>query len=313
MIAIHVDVDNLWVYENEYGCSFGKDGGFIFDHTLPFVLDFFDRHNIHATFFIVGKDLEYESARSFFRAALKRGHSLANHTYSHCANFALLSFNEKRIEIKRCHDAIFEATGYVPVGFRAPGYYIDHEIISILIELGYKYDASVLPSYANSAMKVYMALLGKKQKVFGRKRYPFLSTQPTIIRGAGKDFLYELPISVVPFLRSPAHPTFIYPFGRVYFNLMKILFKKFARSHTYLFHAIDFVDVPRTKGLSYGVLSLSWSFEDRMKLMSDVVSLLKEMTPHIDTIESQLHQLEKLNIPQSFFLSHGLHPYGVNR
>ena len=173
------------------------------------------RHS--ATFFIVGKDLEMESARKFCNLAIKAGHALGNHTYTHRTDFGTLTFEEKQYEIKNCHNAILNATGQKPIGFRAPGYYLDQDIINILYDLGYKYDSSVLPGYANFFMRFYMHRVGQlsKEKAFGRNRYLFVSRKPCMVHGTEKNSsLYEFPISVLPLLRSPTHSTFLFLLGR---------------------------------------------------------------------------------------------------
>ena len=99
MIAIHVDIDNLWIYEQEYRTALHTTPHYIFDHALMRALDLFALHNIRATFFIVGKDLALTSARNFCRETLSRGHRIANHTEGHPIDFATATYEEKRREI----------------------------------------------------------------------------------------------------------------------------------------------------------------------------------------------------------------------
>ena len=50
----------------------------------PGRLDVLDRYNVKATFFILGKSIEgNEEAKNILKETAKRGHAIANHTYSH--------------------------------------------------------------------------------------------------------------------------------------------------------------------------------------------------------------------------------------
>ncbi len=292
MIFVHVDVDNLWNYEKEYGISFGKDEAYIFEDALPRALEFFAKHNIRATFFIVGRDLELESARKFCRDALAFGHAIANHTYSHDALFCEMSYEEKASEIQRCHRAIKDATGYVPVGFRAPGYFFDDNTAKALLSLDYKYDSSVLPGLGVLIMKAYNFVKGdgrSKGKRFGRARYLFASRRPKppVFNGVNLGLL-NLPISVAPMLRLPSHSTFIYTLGGRYFSLLKRLYKMSPREHVYLFHAIDFADLDNASKSLGVVPSLRLSLGERMSINNEICSMLNECSEGpINTTESR--------------------------
>ena len=50
----------------------------------PGILDVLDRYNVKATFFTLGKSIEAnEEAKGILKETVKRGHAIANHTYSH--------------------------------------------------------------------------------------------------------------------------------------------------------------------------------------------------------------------------------------
>ena len=50
----------------------------------PEILDVLDRYNVKATFFTLGKSIEgNEEAKNILKETAKRGHAIANHTYSH--------------------------------------------------------------------------------------------------------------------------------------------------------------------------------------------------------------------------------------
>lgn len=85
-------------------------------HTLD-LLEVLARHNVRATFFLIGS---YVCQRSDIVAAIaKQGHVIGNHTYTH----PLLTFQSaSRIssEITQCRDAIRDAIGEHSTLFRPP-------------------------------------------------------------------------------------------------------------------------------------------------------------------------------------------------
>jgi peptidoglycan-N-acetylglucosamine deacetylase len=85
-------------------------------HTLH-LLDVLSKHNVHATFFLIGR---YVHQRPDIAAEIaKRGHVTGNHTFTH----PLLSFQSPesiRREIVQCRDAIQDAVGDHTNLFRPP-------------------------------------------------------------------------------------------------------------------------------------------------------------------------------------------------
>ena len=85
-------------------------------HTLH-LLDVLSKHNVHATFFLIGR---YVHQRPDIAAEIaKRGHVVGNHTFTH----PLLIFQSPesiRREITQCRDAIHEAVGGHSNLFRPP-------------------------------------------------------------------------------------------------------------------------------------------------------------------------------------------------
>jgi peptidoglycan/xylan/chitin deacetylase (PgdA/CDA1 family) len=90
----------------------------------PEVLAILKKHRVHATFFVIGKYIEGESARArvarrVLQKIVSAGHLVGNHSYSH-ANLALLSPWEVTQEIDRSAEAIERVTGNKPILFRPP-------------------------------------------------------------------------------------------------------------------------------------------------------------------------------------------------
>lgn len=83
----------------------------------PQVLDILRRRGVHATFFLVGQNVDAHPALA--RQIVAEGHVIGSHTYTH-RNLDGLSYAAQAAEIDRGTDAIVRATGVRPCVFRGP-------------------------------------------------------------------------------------------------------------------------------------------------------------------------------------------------
>ncbi len=86
------------------------------ESTVP-LLDLLERHQVRATFFQCG--LNVERLPKVAREVAARGHELGNHSHTH-PRFYLRSSRFLFRELERAQDAIGAATGLTPTLFRAP-------------------------------------------------------------------------------------------------------------------------------------------------------------------------------------------------
>lgn len=271
--AIHVDCDNLWIYETEYGIPISDHQDLIYTQALPALLDVLARWNIRATFFIVGKELQRTSCVEFCRAAVARGHRLGNHSFSHGVDFSRLPASEKHKEIVSADQAIREATGHKPIGFRSPGYQVDRDIVATLIESGYRYDSSILPGPGGLMMKAYMTAIGRARngKSFGPWTAIFASQQAHPVDGDAR--IWEFPIATFPRWRFPIHSTFVYRFGDGLLDAAIARLKQVPGHHIYLLHAIDGLDHPSPGALGKLIVPLRRTFAERRQFLDRLGSL----------------------------------------
>jgi hypothetical protein len=270
MTQIHVDIDNLWVLEEEYGVSLHQSRDFIFLHALPIALKLLKKYKQHATFFVIGQDLQLPACQTFCRRAIREGHTIGNHTWSHPVLFGSLNYAEKKAEITKAHNKILTVTGKRPTVFRGPGYFSDDEVLEILHSLRYSFDSSVLPGYAQLLMKCFALIQGgeNRAKAFGLPRDIFSSTHPYDRAG-----LVEQPISVLPLLRLPIHTTFLYAFGPWYRSLVFQYLESKPKDLVYSFHAIDFADLPHREA-NFPIVPLRVKYTDRLQLVHDILQRL---------------------------------------
>ena len=109
------------------------------------LLDLFDETNLKGTFFVLG--WVAERFPQLVRDIAGRGHELASHGYLHRLVYDITK-DAFRDDIRRSKDIIESASGCAVLGYRAPSYSITPRSLwafDILIEEGYRYDASVFP------------------------------------------------------------------------------------------------------------------------------------------------------------------------
>jgi polysaccharide deacetylase family protein (PEP-CTERM system associated) len=109
------------------------------------LLAMFDDAHVRATFFVLGWVAERHPA--LVRRIAAEGHEIASHGFAH-----RLVYDQTpaafRDDVTRAKAVLEEASGFEVVGFRAPSFSITPRslwALDVLIEAGYRYDASVFP------------------------------------------------------------------------------------------------------------------------------------------------------------------------
>jgi peptidoglycan/xylan/chitin deacetylase (PgdA/CDA1 family) len=77
--------------------------------TTPRILATLRRHDIKATFFVVGSQVERHPA--LLRRIIEEGHTIGNHSYDH-ADMSYLTPGQIRLELQRTQKAVDKALGY---------------------------------------------------------------------------------------------------------------------------------------------------------------------------------------------------------
>jgi peptidoglycan-N-acetylglucosamine deacetylase len=108
---------------------------------VPRILDLLARHGIPATFFVPGHTIATfpDSVASIVAA----GHELACHGWAH-EDLGSLPTDEQRSILERSRDAVGEAFGQAPTGFRAPYWSLADDTLALVEELGLAYDSSLM-------------------------------------------------------------------------------------------------------------------------------------------------------------------------
>jgi hypothetical protein len=208
LAALSVDLDEIDCYTAIHGLSEAvvspESQRGVYRKALPRLAAWFAELRGPATFFAIGRDLANADNGARLKALQGAGHEIANHSLTHHYDLTRRPLEEQRREVIGGADVIEAAVGRRPVGFRAPGYTITDQLMSVLRDAGVQYDSSVFPCppyyLAKATVMGCMRLGGRVSKsVLDHPRVLFAPADPYRVgvpysrRGEG---LVELPIGV---------------------------------------------------------------------------------------------------------------------
>nr|WP_261764630.1 polysaccharide deacetylase family protein [Paenibacillus xylanexedens] len=125
-------VEQVSVQEKVVAFTFDDGPHPVYTHQ---VLDIFRRAGGHATFFMIGKEME---AYPDIAAQVHReGHEIANHTYTH-PNLTELTLEEAGEELRQAERLVQEVTGNAARSFRPPYFGVNEDILALAAERGYR-------------------------------------------------------------------------------------------------------------------------------------------------------------------------------
>ena len=103
------------------------------------ILDLLERHGVKATFFVEGWNARKYAAQ--LRDVAGRGHEVGAHGWLH-EEWGQLEPAKERDLIRRTTDALADALGRPPRGWRSPGGLMTPHTLAFVHEAGYLYDSS---------------------------------------------------------------------------------------------------------------------------------------------------------------------------
>jgi peptidoglycan-N-acetylglucosamine deacetylase len=264
--SISLDLDNQWSYMKIHGDEGWDKYPTYLDIFVPYVLDVLDELNLKITFFIVGKDAEDSKNKPFLRMITDRGHEVGNHSFNHESWLQKYSHEELIQEIESAEQSIVAATDKKPVGFRGPGFSWSYDLLEVLSERGYIYDASTLPMYIGPLARKYYfwkSDLSKEEKkdrseLFGSFSDGLRPLKPYYHSLKNGKKILEIPVTTIPIFKIPFHLSYLLYLSGISMYLMK-LYLWFALTlcritrtrPSFLLHPLDLIGGDQISALSF--------------------------------------------------------------
>ncbi|MEZ5738972.1 MAG: polysaccharide deacetylase family protein [Burkholderiaceae bacterium] len=217
LASVSLDVDNLWSYMKIHGDAGWEARPSYLDTFIPYMLQVLERAELKITFFIVGADAARPENHAALRSIVAAGHEVGNHSFEHEPWLHEYTPQQVHDEITSADQAIATATGQKPTGFRGPGFSWSPEVLRVLQQNGYRYDASTLPTFLGPLARAYYfwtAKLTPEERAKRKGLFGKLSDGLRPIRPYRWDLgqqrqLLEIPVTTMPLFRTPFHFSYL--------------------------------------------------------------------------------------------------------
>lgn len=290
--SVSVDLDNLWAYLKTHGDPDWERLPSFLPTAVPRLLDVLGEHGLTSTFFAVGMDVERDDGAAAVAGVSAGGHEVANHSYRHEPWLHRYSRDELVAEVARTEDAIVAAGAPRPVGFRGPGYSVSPDLLGVLADRGYTYDASVLPTWIGPlARAVHNRTAGERHDdLFGG--FSRVLSPNRAHRWQLDGDLVELPVTTMPLLRVPIHGAYVLQLHAIsprlatgYFTTAVRLCRLLGVSPSLLVHPTDVLGGAEAPGMAF--------FPGMAVPVAQKIALLHRMlatlTRHFDVVGTGAH------------------------
>lgn len=264
--SLSLDLDNLWSYLRTHGEPGWQSFPSYLDVAVPRILETLDGLGLRLTFFVVGLDATRPENREPIARLAAAGHEIANHSFRHEPWLHLYSEADLDAELARAEEAIEAATGVRPTGFRGPGFSLSATALRVLGRRGYRYDCSTLPTYLGPLARAYYFRTARLEAEERRRRARLFGTFDDGLRplaayrlrlGDGMS-LVELPVTTMPGIKTPIHPSYLFylaltspRLARAYFATALRLCRWNGIQPSILLHPLDFLGSDDTSALAF--------------------------------------------------------------
>jgi len=217
ILSLGLDLDNLWAYMKIHGDAGWDQYPSYLDILSPLLLDALRQHQMRITVFVVGQDAALEKNRPALASLAAAGHEIGNHSFRHEPWLHEYSADELFEEITSAEQAIEAATGVRTRGFRGPGFSLTGDVLEVLGERGYLYDASTFPTFLGPIARLYYFRQTRnlppeerrrRSQLFGTLRDGLRPIDPYVWTLRGRELL-EIPVTTVPVVRVPMHLSYV--------------------------------------------------------------------------------------------------------
>jgi len=276
------------------------------DIFIPQILDVLDGLNLKITFFIVGKDAALNKNWDVLKLLTERGHEVGNHSFHHEPWVHRYSKDKIKREVLEAEDHIFKVTGQKPIGFRGPGFSWSPDLLEVLAENGYLYDASTFPTYIGPLARAYYfrkanlrkADKEKRKELFGSFNDGLKPVKPYLLHLSSGATILEIPVTTIPIIKIPFHLSYLLYLSCLSTSLMSF-YLKFAitlcritgTEPSFLLHPLDFIGGDQVRELAF-FPGMDLQESKKMELCKKV---LKELAQHFNLTNMSSHARSVLN------------------
>ncbi|UWX60191.1 polysaccharide deacetylase family protein [Chryseobacterium oranimense] len=163
----------------------------------PKFLDLLKEHQVKATFFCIGKQIE--KYPETFQRIIAEGHTVGNHTYSHSNNTGFLSASKMVEEIEKC-DEVMLKTGNIQTELYRPPFGVTNPSIARAIKKTYKtsigWNVRSLDTITDDEKKIF------KRVTTGLKKGSIILLHDT------SEKTYNVLVDLLLFLKEKKYSTF---------------------------------------------------------------------------------------------------------
>jgi len=300
LASLSLDLDNQWSYMKIHGDEGWDSYPSYLDIFVPHVLDLLDSWNLRITFFIVGIDAEAEYNKAYLQQITGRGHEVGNHSLNHESWLQKYSPDQLTEEIAEAEQRIISATGKKPVGFRGPGFSWSPDLLEVLADRGYLFDASTLPTYIGPLARMYYfwkSDLSREEKkdrneLFGGLKNGFQPLKPYRWHLPSGRSLLEIPVTTIPVVKTPFHLSYLLYLSRYSMLLMQLylsiaiqMCKITGTSPSYLLHPLDLIGGDKLQKLAF-FPGMDLSSDRKARVFNKVIGTL---TKHFNLVSMSSH------------------------
>ena len=285
---LSLDLDNKWSYMKTHGDEDWSSYPSYLNEVIPHFLRVLEEHDLKITVFIVGQDAAIKSNQDALRLIPQAGHEIANHSFKHEPWLQRYTREQIVDELARTEDVLREISDQKLIGFRGPGYSLSDDVLEVLCERGYQFDASTLPTYLGPMARTYYFFKSSfsaeetedRANLFGSFADGFRPLKPYKWTTA-KGEIIEMPVSTIPVFRAPFHFSYLFFLAKysellatMYFRFAVLMCKLTRTSPSLLMHPLDFLGGDEVEELRF-FPGMSLDGEFKRRFCSKILGIYK--------------------------------------
>lgn len=312
MASLSLDMDDKWCYLKIHGDKGWEALPTYLPTFVPRVLGFLESlNNLHITFMIVGQDADREQNHALLQSLVAAGHEIGNHSYNHESWMHLYHEDQIVDDLVRAEIAIERATRQRPVGFRGPGFSISYQIMQVLAQRGYLYDASTFPTYLGPLARAYYFMTTRltpeekamRRELFGKFKDGLRTNAPYRWRYNGAD-LIEIPVTTFPIFKVPIHISYVLylsmfskTLALTYFRTALKLCKFSGLEPSILLHPLDFLGVDDNQNELSFFPAMGLKADRKMGVVREALQIMADEFELVTMREHALHFAQASTFP----------------